>query len=59
MITDNEISIEAKLRHPYLESDNHNRIHKIASRRRNFIEGAQWMRYELERKQHVTITKIK
>lgn len=43
-ITDDEIAKEAKLRYPYEESDNENRIHKLSSKRRRFIEGAKWMR---------------
>lgn len=47
MITDEKIAEEAKKRYPHNYDDNENRMHKLASKRRRFIEGAKWARYEL------------
>ena len=47
MRIDDEIATEAKLRFPYDESCNENKINKQSSKRRKFIEGAIWMRNEL------------
>ncbi len=43
MVTDDEIALEAKKRYPY-DDENDNRINKLSSKRRRFIEGAKWMR---------------
>lgn len=43
-MTDSEIAEEAKRRYPYNENETDNRINKLSSKRRRFIEGAKWMR---------------
>lgn len=43
-MTDNEIALEAKKRYPYNEKESENRINKLSSKRRHFIEGAKFIR---------------
>ena len=45
--SDSEIANEAKKRYPYDDLDSENMIHKLSSKRRQFIEGAKFIRDSL------------
>lgn len=50
IISDNTIALQAKKLYPYNDDDNNTKKSKISSKRKRFIEGAKWMRNELQNK---------
>jgi hypothetical protein len=45
--SDDAIAQEARKRYPYDDKENENRINKLSSKRRRFIEGAKFIRDSL------------